>query len=70
MINVSPIGRNCSQEERTAYEKYDKEHHIREIMIQEIHKRFPDIGLTYSIGTSLPPSLLNSDLLVAIGAWC
>lgn len=51
MINVSPVGRNASSSERDAYEKYDKEHHIREIMITEIHKRFPDIGLTYSIGT-------------------
>jgi phosphomannomutase len=50
MINVSPIGRNASYEERLAYEKYDKEHHIREIFIEAIKKRFPDIGLTYSIG--------------------
>jgi len=50
MINVSPVGRNASSDERNAYEKYDKEHKIRETFIQEIHKRFPDIGLTYSIG--------------------
>lgn len=50
MINVSPIGRNASSEERDAYEKYDKEHKIREKFIEEIHKQFPDIGLTYSIG--------------------
>jgi hypothetical protein len=24
MLNVSPIGRNCSQEERDEFEKYDK----------------------------------------------
>lgn len=24
MINISPIGRNCSQEERDEFEKYDK----------------------------------------------
>lgn len=24
MINVSPIGRNCSQEERDEFERYDK----------------------------------------------
>ena len=24
MLNVSPIGRNCSQEERDDFEKYDK----------------------------------------------
>ena len=50
MINVSPVGRNASSDERNAYEKYDKEHKIREKFITEIRKRFPDIGLTYSIG--------------------
>ena len=24
LINISPIGRNCSQEERDEFEKYDK----------------------------------------------
>jgi len=50
MINVSPVGRNASNEERNAYEKFDKEHHIREKFIEEIKKEFPDSGLTYSIG--------------------
>lgn len=58
MINVSPVGRNASSDERNAYEKYDKEHHIREIFIEEIRKRFPDIGLTYSIGLSPLPQVL------------
>jgi phosphomannomutase len=53
MINVSPVGRNASSEERDAYEKYDIEHKIREKFIEEIHKKFPDIGLTYSIGIYL-----------------
>jgi len=53
MINVSPVGRNASYDERNAYEIYDKEHKIRETFIQEIEKRFPDIGLTYSIGIIL-----------------
>lgn len=50
MINLSPIGRSCSQEERDAFEKYDKEHQIRKTMIEALKKEFPDIGLTYSIG--------------------
>jgi phosphomannomutase len=40
MLNISPIGRSCSQEERESFDKYDKEY----------KKRFPDIGLAYSIG--------------------
>mmetsp|Transcript_45081 Transcript_45081/g.174936 ORF Transcript_45081/g.174936 Transcript_45081/m.174936 type:complete len:82 (+) Transcript_45081:61-306(+) len=29
MLNVSPVGRNCSQEERDAYEVYDLEYKVR-----------------------------------------
>jgi phosphomannomutase len=50
MINVSPIGRNASTQERNDYEAYDKQHHIRTTMIAELKKAFPDIGLTYSVG--------------------
>lgn len=34
MLNISPIGRNCSQQEREEFEKYDKEHHIRADLIK------------------------------------
>merc|ERR1719384_2320 len=50
MLNVSPIGRNCSQEERMAFYEYDKEHKVREKMINVIKAEFPDLALTYSIG--------------------
>ncbi|KAK3069029.1 Phosphomannomutase 1 [Teratosphaeriaceae sp. CCFEE 6253] len=50
MINVSPIGRNASVQERNDYQKYDLEHKIREKFIEALKKEFPDIGLTYSIG--------------------
>jgi len=46
MINVSPMGRNASVEERNEYEKYDKEHKIREKFIEVIKQQFPDMGLT------------------------
>ena len=50
MINISPIGRNCSQKERDDFEKYDIEHKIRSTMIETLKAAFPDYGLTYSIG--------------------
>ncbi|OCK78817.1 eukaryotic phosphomannomutase [Lepidopterella palustris CBS 459.81] len=50
MVNVSPIGRNATVDERNEYERYDKEHHIREKFVEELRKKFPDLGLTYSIG--------------------
>jgi phosphomannomutase len=50
MLNVSPIGRNCSQQEREEYEKYDLQHKVRETMVNTLKKEFADYGLTYSIG--------------------
>lgn len=50
MINVSPIGRNASTQERNDYEKYDKEHNIRVQLVDALKNEFPDYGLTYSIG--------------------
>ncbi|CUM62495.1 uncharacterized protein PRCAT00000045001 [Priceomyces carsonii] len=50
MINVSPVGRNASTKERNEYEKYDKEHKVREKMVDALRKEFPDYSLTFSIG--------------------
>ncbi|TPX37011.1 phosphomannomutase [Synchytrium microbalum] len=50
MINVSPIGRNCTTQERNDYEAYDKAHMIRPKMVAALKEKFPDYGLTYSIG--------------------
>jgi len=50
MINVSPIGRNCSQDERIEFSKYDEVKKIRETMIQAYKKQFPEANLSYSIG--------------------
>ncbi|KAM0802568.1 phosphomannomutase [Usnea florida] len=50
MINVSPVGRNASTEERNAYEQYDKQHQIRAHFVEALKAKFGDLGLTYSIG--------------------
>lgn len=59
MINVSPIGRNASVQERGEYEKFDLEHKIRPQFIEAIKKEFPDLGLTYGFNpsVSLPGNL-------------
>lgn len=50
MINVSPVGRNASTQERNEFEKYDLEHKIREKLVNALKEEFSDYGLTYSIG--------------------
>lgn len=46
MINVSPIGRNASTQERNDYETYDKERRIRETFVEKLRERFGHLGLT------------------------
>jgi len=50
MLNVSPIGRNCSQEERDEFERFDKEANVRPKMVEVLKEKFADLNLTYSIG--------------------
>jgi phosphomannomutase len=53
MINVSPVGRNCSQEERVAFNVYDQKYKIRETMVKKLEKRFKSFKLTFSIGCQI-----------------
>ncbi|ODV92136.1 hypothetical protein CANCADRAFT_82609 [Tortispora caseinolytica NRRL Y-17796] len=50
MINVSPVGRNASVDQRNEFEAYDKVHKIRAKLVEALKEKFPDYGLTYSIG--------------------
>uniref|UniRef100_A0A182PSU2 Phosphomannomutase n=1 Tax=Anopheles epiroticus TaxID=199890 RepID=A0A182PSU2_9DIPT len=50
MLNVSPIGRNCSTAERQAFDEYDRTHRVRQQMIDRLRGQFADVDLTYSIG--------------------
>ena len=50
MINISPIGRNCSQKERDDFEEYDKKYLIRKNMIEYLKEQFNELDLEYSIG--------------------
>ncbi len=50
LINVSPIGRNCSTEERKAFAIYNKEARVLESFRDAVEKEFTDYGLKFSIG--------------------
>ena len=50
MINVSPIGRNCSYEERNEFEEFDKAAGVRKAFVEALKSQFPDFNLKYSIG--------------------
>lgn len=50
MMNICPIGRQCTREERNMFAAYDQEHQIRKKMIDVLKVEFKDVDLTYSIG--------------------
>ena len=60
MINISPVGRSASTQERHDYEKYDKQHGIRVKFVEALKEKFPDFGLTYVPSHSSSLSQLNS----------
>ncbi|XP_023660002.1 phosphomannomutase 2 [Paramormyrops kingsleyae] len=50
MLNISPVGRSCSQEERVEFFELDKREHIREKFVAVLRKEFAGKGLMFSIG--------------------
>ena len=50
MLNLCPVGRQCSVAERKQFFEYDKIHHVRQTMIDRLKEEFKDVDLTYSIG--------------------
>jgi len=50
LINLCPVGRSCSYEERTEFARYDKEHGVRQAFKVELEKRFGHLGLQFALG--------------------
>ncbi|NP_001135150.1 phosphomannomutase 2 [Salmo salar] len=50
MLNVSPVGRSCSQEERLEFYQLDQKERIREKFVAVLQEEFKGKGLTFSIG--------------------
>jgi phosphomannomutase len=43
MVNFSIVGRDCTQEQRDEYYKWDKENGERKIIAQAVREKFPDL---------------------------
>lgn len=50
MLNVSPIGRSCTLEERKEFYELDKKEKIREKFVSVLKEEFKGKGLSFSIG--------------------
>jgi len=45
MINVAPIGRDCTYDQRLQFFEYDKTHHVRDGMIAKLKVQFPEFAM-------------------------
>ncbi|GAA33803.2 erlin-2, partial [Clonorchis sinensis] len=50
LINVCPVGRSCSQEERDEFTKYDEVHQIRQKFVDDMRSHFTSMELQFAIG--------------------
>ncbi|CAF1096629.1 unnamed protein product [Didymodactylos carnosus] len=50
LINVSPVGRNCSAKERDAFTQYDLANNVRGDMVKHLKEKFSHMGLVFAIG--------------------
>ncbi|KAG4301100.1 hypothetical protein PCANB_002726 [Pneumocystis canis] len=50
MVNVCPMGRNSSIQERNEFEKYDQIHEVRRKFVSVLREKFDNYGLVFSIG--------------------
>jgi len=50
LINVCPVGRSVSQEQRQAFYDLDQKEGIRRAFVEALEAEFPDLGLTFAIG--------------------
>ena len=50
MINLCPVGRSCSLEEREEFFEFDKIHKVRENMVAYLSEELKDLNLQFSIG--------------------
>jgi len=52
LINICPVGRSCSQEQRIQFHKLDLEKGIRRKFVEVLNEKFPEnsFGLQFAIG--------------------
>jgi len=50
LINLCPVGRSCSYEERLEFAKFDSENQVRLKFKEALEKEFGDLGLHFAMG--------------------
>lgn len=50
LINLCPVGRSCSYEERQQFAKHDEEHGVRRAFKAALEEKFCHLGLQFALG--------------------
>ncbi|XP_032526119.1 phosphomannomutase [Danaus plexippus] len=50
MINICPVGRSCSQEEREEFSRFDIEHQVRAKFVEALQSEFKNTKLKFALG--------------------
>ena len=50
LINLCPIGRSCTQEERMAFVELEKTRNIREEFVAYLRENLADLNLNFALG--------------------
>jgi len=50
LINLCPVGRSCSYEERLEFAAFDKEHNVRLKFKEALDREFGELGLHFAMG--------------------
>jgi len=50
LINVCPVGRSCSYDERLEFAKFDRENNVRLKFKEALEKEFGELGLQFAMG--------------------
>ncbi|XP_009573659.1 PREDICTED: phosphomannomutase 1-like, partial [Fulmarus glacialis] len=76
MLNISPIGRSCTPEERIEFSELDKKERIREKFVAALQREFAGKGLRFSraplplyvcpVGLGAPPDVGNLHLTLVV----
>eukprot|EP00066_Takifugu_rubripes_P030529 XP_011619795.1 PREDICTED: phosphomannomutase 1-like [Takifugu rubripes] len=53
MLNISPIGRNCTKEERMEFSEIDKREKIKEKFVAALKEKFAGKGLQFTKGENI-----------------
>jgi phosphomannomutase len=63
MLNISPIGRKCTQQQRDEFDIWDRQTKSRENIVEFLKQKYEGWGLKFSIGGQISIDVFPGQLL-------